>query len=112
MAAEGGQGGNEPDDRPQNPDVAHDQPGRGHAAATLAGLADLATSHVPEDDRRNASYEPEEDLAEAADQGGHGHLVGARHDSRVCPWPVRHGLAQVGGQGTELVVGLRRHQAR
>src|SRR5258706_12297288 len=86
------------DDRQQradHADVAEDQAGQRHAVAPLAALADPTAGDMPEDDRRDAGYEPEKNLADSAGQRGDGHRVRARTDSRVGPLPVRDVRAAV-----------------
>src|SRR5258706_16364744 len=93
------------DDRQQradHADVAEDQAGQRHAVAPLAALADLAARDMPEDDRRDAGYEPEKNLADSAGQRGDGHRVRARPGSRGGPLPIRDWLGGVRGEGAEV----------
>src|SRR6185312_15526988 len=64
------------DDAGHEPDVAEDQASQRHAVTLLAALPDLAARDVAHDDRGNAGQQPEEDLADAADQRGNGQGIG------------------------------------
>src|SRR5260370_2533884 len=95
--------------RSNHADIAEDPAGQRHAVARLAARADLTARDMPEDDRRDAGYEPEKNLADSAGQRGDGHRVRARPGSRVGPLPIRDWLAEVHGKGAKLVVSLGPH---
>src|SRR5258708_35632613 len=75
----------EREQRADHRDVAEDQAGQRHPVARLAGLADLTACDVAADDRRDASYEPEEDLPDSAGQRVDGHGVRASIGRRDGP---------------------------